>query len=180
MLITASCSSVHPELHNHALHFWLRINRITNRPKVGCLREQNHCSIVLIAPQSVCEATFISIHRLLVRKFQDGTKTTCSGLVSLTHFSKKANRASRRILFYTVKDFFMNNTRSISAINVQKHLLSNTHQHIGALEHGMTSESTLQNDFIDNRPTFLSDTSTHQTTDSIYFPFQWATLSSYR
>lgn len=89
-------------------------------------------------------------------------------------------RARRRILFYTVKFFFMNNTRSISAINLQKHLLSNKRQHIGALEHGMTSESTLQNDFRDNRPAFLSDTSTHQTTDSIYFPFHWATLSSYR
>lgn len=165
MLITASCSSsVHPELHNHELHFWLRINRITNRPKVGRLREQNHCSIVLIAPQSVCGATFI--YKLT---FQHSS-LTC----------EEIPRWHRRILLYTVKDFFMNNTRFISAINVQKHLLSNTHQHIGALEHGMTSESTLQNDFGDNRPTFLSDTSTHQTTDSIYFPFQWATLSSYR
>ncbi len=36
-LIAASCSSLHPELHNHALHFWLRINRITNMPKLGRL-----------------------------------------------------------------------------------------------------------------------------------------------
>lgn len=107
VLITASCSSVHPELHNHALHFWLEINRITNRPKVGHLQEPNHCSIVLIAPQSVGGATFIcsvrfSIYHSLMRK----SSKMARRLGSLTHVSKKAFRASRRILFYTVKKLF--------------------------------------------------------------------------